>query len=332
MKIIGKIFWLIVVVVITFGVTTWRSIADETPSGDPVAIIVESGSTTADVAALLSDNGLLDKANLFRWYGRLTCRSQSIQAGEFQIEPGLGLRAIYEALSRGTRSEQTVTMLEGWSLREFAASLEDDGLVEADAFMLDASAALWSDQYPFLAEIPQGLDLEGYLFPESYRVFEGASSTDIIGRLLAQFNKEIIVERADQIAASEYSLFEIVTIASIIEREVRGLEDMKLVADIIRKRLRDGMPLQMDSTVNYVTGGNSPAVTLKETAIDSPYNTYKYAGLPLGPISNPSANAIDAILNPTPNDYYFFLTTAEGDVKYGVTHAEHVANKNRYLR
>ena len=132
--------------------------------------------------------------------------------------------------------------------------------------------------------------------------------------------------------AATMTTHEILTLASIIEREVRQPSTMKNVADIFLKRLDIGMALQADSTVNYVIEGDSPSITLDQRDnTESPYNTYKYPGLPPGPISAPSANAIDAVLNPTANNYLYFLTTDDGEIYYAETHEEHVRNKVQYL-
>jgi len=144
--------------------------------------------------------------------------------------------------------------------------------------------------------------------------------------MLTNFEKRVTVN------PSEKSLFDIIRMASVIEREVQNPDDMAIVSDLFWRRLAIGMPLQADSTVNYVIGGDKPSITFEQTKINSPYNTYLHQGLPLGPISNPGAQAITAAANPKPNDYLFFLTDKEGNVHYGKTLEEHNANKRKYLR
>jgi UPF0755 protein len=182
---------------------------------------------------------------------------------------------------------------------------------------------------------PDHVDLEGYLFPDTYRFAPDATGNKIVDQLLATMEQRLTEADAWFAVGKDQefqSMHELLTLASILEREVRQPETMKMVSDIFRKRLEIGMALQADSTVNYITGGDNPSVSLADLEIDSPYNTYKYPGLPPGPISNPGINALTAAAYPQGNDYFYFLTDAQGNVYYATTHDEHVANKNRYLR
>jgi UPF0755 protein len=179
-----------------------------------------------------------------------------------------------------------------------------------------------------VAQKPGDVDLEGYLFPDTYRFAYDASAEDIARIMLDNMAEQVNDAGRPNGDAAEMTIHEILTLASIIEREVRQPSTMKNVADIFLKRLDIGMALQADSTVNYVIEGDSPSITLDQRDnTESPYNTYKYPGLPPGPISAPSANAIDAVLNPTANNYLYFLTTDDGEIYYAETHDEHVRNK-----
>ncbi|MCH8049733.1 endolytic transglycosylase MltG [Patescibacteria group bacterium] len=150
--------------------------------------------------------------------------------------------------------------------------------------------------------------------------------------LLLKETLEQRIEEKEIVAPEELTMHEVITLASIVEREVRSAEDMANVADVFLKRLDIGMALQADSTVNYVTGKDTPAISLDDREIESPYNTYKYPGLPPGPISNPGVAALQAVVNPSSNPYLYFLTTPEGEVIYAQTHEGHVENKAQYLR
>ncbi|MBU1029480.1 endolytic transglycosylase MltG, partial [Patescibacteria group bacterium] len=165
-----------------------------------------------------------------------------------------------------------------------------------------------------------------------YRVYRTASAEEIVNKLLGNFDQKLTADVESVIAASDHSLYEIVIMASILEREVRGEEDRRLVADLFWRRLDIGMRLQADSTVNYVTEGKRPALTQADTQLDSPYNTYKYGGLPPGPIGNPGLVSIKAAANPQPNSYWYFLTDVDGGVHYARNLEEHNRNKAAYLR
>jgi UPF0755 protein len=171
-----------------------------------------------------------------------------------------------------------------------------------------------------------GIDLktddkdEGYLFPDTYRFYLDATSEDVIKRMKDTFLKKVGNINKDDLI-----------LASIVQREVAGAEDMKIVAGIFKKRLVKGIALQADSTVNYVTGKSNPRSLIKDTKIDSPYNTYKYPGLPPGPISNPGLSAILAVKNPETSPYLYFLTTPDNKVIYSKNFEEHKQARFKYL-
>lgn len=299
---------------------------------EPVKFTVEIGENVSSVSSKLEELGLLEADNWFKWYGRITGKAKSIKAGEFSIYPGMSISSLYETLGEGRSAEKEVTIIEGWSISDIDQMLVDRGIAREGEVDLIVNDKDFRSEFAFLHEVPAGIDIEGYIFPETYRVFAYASARDVLRKSLLTFESRVYREYEQEIASSPRSLFEIVTIASILEREVSGLEDKKKIADLIERRLELGMPLQMDSTVNYVTGKNHPGILLADRDVESPYNTYKYSGLPIGPISNPGIESIQAVLDPSPNPYLFFLTTPEGEVIYARTNDEHVRNKNRYLR
>ncbi len=321
----------IVVVVVLLGLAAVYGGSPEEGTA-PIVIDIAPGASVKEVAAQLEEADLISSPTWFRFYGRATGRARRIQAGQVEIVPGTDAAGIFLLLSSAGVAEKEVTIIEGWTLKDIDAMLvEEEIAAEGEAVALGLDPGL-RQAYPFLVEIPEGLDIEGYLFPDTYRVFADATTTEVLSKVLDEFEDRVADRRAEEIAASGRSLFEVVTIASILEREVRHPDDMKMVSDIIRRRLELGMALQMDSTVNYLTGKKTPGISLADREIDSPYNTYKYPGLPAGPICNPGEAAIDAALDPKPNPYLFFLTTPDGEVVYARTNDEHAANKAKYLR
>ena len=296
------------------------------------AVTIAPGTSVTGITTQLSELGLLDHPFWFKVYGKVSGKATGLQAGQFTIAPGNSVKRLYAALGSASSDEVTVTILEGWSLQQLDDALVAQGIGAPGEVVALGVDAEFRANWPFLAELPAGLDIEGYVFPETYRVFADATARDVLTKALDTFETRIVEGYAEEMAASDRSLFEIVTIASILEREVQTEQDMRMVADLIERRLALGMPLQMDSTVNYFTGKNDPGVTFTDRDTPSPYNTYLNPGLPIGPISNPSEQAIAAVLNPTPNNYLYFLTDLEGTVYYATTNDEHVVNKNRYLR
>ncbi len=231
--------------------------------------------------------------------------------------------------------EVTITIPEGFTLQHIGELVEAKLGISSDDWQAETGVdSPFEGTRPLLNSKPDSVDLEGYLFPDTYRFFPDASAHDVVEKLLQTMAQKVssiapVFNETDD-GTYPQDLHEVLTLASIIEREVRTDADRSIVAGIFRNRLAIGMALQADSTVNYVTGKKTPGVSVEDLQIDSPYNTYKYPGLPPGPIANPGLASIIAAANPATTDYYYFLTTSEGKVVYAKTHEEHVANKARY--
>lgn len=243
------------------------------------------------------------------------------------------------------RPEVNLTIIPGWNLRQIADYLVKQGFASStdDVYRLTGRPAF--DYYPsgstvpaignskILSEKPTHVSYEGYLAPETYRVFADASIADILSKLIEQREKEITEEMRLDIIKSRKTVYEILIMASILEKEVQTKADKAKVADILWRRLAEGWALQVDSSVHYVADRTGDVFTTgQERDIDSPWNTYKYPGLPLGPIANPGVDSIKAALYPEKNNYWYFLTGTDNTVHYGRTLDEHNANKYKYLR
>jgi len=296
---------------------------------------VEKGWGSTQISQELQKAGLIRSAWLFQFYTWQQGISSRLQDGEYFLAQNLSLKEIAQILSRGAgvTKEITLTFIEGWNNQEIADYLAKNGLAQpADFFAIVQKKAAWWDEYDFLASRPKTADLEGYLFPDTYRIYRDASLTDIVRKMLNNFDNKLTLELRSEITRQGKTIHGILTLASILEKEVSTENDRKLVADIFYKRLQAGMPLQADSTVNYVTGKGITRSSAADIQIDSPYNTYKYKGLPPGPICNPGLDAIKAAIYPLKNDYWYFLTTPDGTVIYSKTHDEHVAAKAKYYK
>ncbi|MFA6525976.1 MAG: endolytic transglycosylase MltG [Candidatus Buchananbacteria bacterium] len=237
---------------------------------------------------------------------------------------------IQQELSR----ERKMTIIEGWRLKDISAYLEREGIVEENKFLEAAKISNWRDEYIFLKD-PKIKSLEGFLYPDTYNIFTDVTAEDIIKKLLDEFDDKVTDKMRADLKAQNRSLFDVVILASILEREISNKpafdSDRAIVADIFWKRLSIGMGLQSDATVNYITGKTSTRPTLKDLEIDSPYNTYKYRGLPPGPINNPSLASLMAVIYPAKNDYYYFLTDETGKAYFAKTYEEHLSNIRKYL-
>ena len=321
----------------------WRDAYVSRPAENAqfVAFIIQSGESAKSIASRLKESGVIDSAASFELFARLNDAGRRLQAGAFQLKPGMSFVELVETLSNAKNGDVQVTIPEGYTSLQIGAAVRavlpqvDEGAWKQAvgvghglAFTDGADKKLSED----LVEKP----MEGFLFPDTYRFLPDTSARDVAQTLFRTFlakTEEAGIRPNEQgIVAHRLSLYEFVTLASIIEREVQRPEEMRIVADIFLRRLDAGMALQADSTINYVTGGTSPSVSREETEIDSPYNTYRVRGLPPTPISNPGLNAMLAVQAPTANTWLYFLTTPEGDVKYAKTYEEHLANKQKYLR
>ncbi len=274
----------------------------------------------------------------FKVYTKVFGGETGIDVGTYSISEGMSYAEIIATLHNGQANEVTLTIPEGFTIKQMGERVTASfSTIAADDWAHATGQFSPEESLPFVvaAGKPDGVDLEGYLFPDTYNFEQSATADDIVTKLVTTMAEKVqTVNLAAQVGTDKpfKSLHEALTLASILEKEVRTPTTMANVADIFLKRLAVGMALQADSTVNYVTGGDSPSVSFDDLKIDSPYNTYMYPGLPPGPISNPGLNALAAVASPSQNPYYYFLTDDEGNVYYAATNEEHAANKAKYLK
>jgi UPF0755 protein len=239
---------------------------------------------------------------------------------------------IVKKIVEGDVAKNKITIIEGWNLRNIADYLESKKLYSKEDFLMAAKAD-FSDDFTFLKEKPKNTGLEGYIFPDTYYLSDKSKPEDFLKVTLFNFDKKLSLELREEILRQKKSIFKIVTMASMIEKEVKTFEDKKIVSGIFWKRIKEGIPLQVDATVNYVTGKNDAKVLLEDTKIDSRYNTYKYYGLPLGPISNPGMDSILAAIYPEKTDYWYYLSAdGNGQTIFSKTLDEHNIAKAKYFK
>jgi UPF0755 protein len=233
------------------------------------------------------------------------------------------------------REEITITIIPGWNLINVADYFVKMGVVSStkEVFVLTGEPVSEQTKHfaydnSFLIGKSSGLSLEGYLAPETYRVFKDATLWEIVQKLVDQREKQFY-----QTSSTVQDFHRVLTLASLVEEEARTPEDRRLVSDILLRRLSKNWALQLDSSVHYAVGKTGTVfTTAKERDVKSPWNTYKYPGLPPGPICNPSFDSIEAVLSPTKNSYWYFLSGNDGKMHYATTLEEHAANRYKYLR
>lgn len=300
---------------------------------EPRTVTIEPGMGVREIGQLLAESKIIRSPFLFEAYIYADRSSSRLKAGTYTfLSPSLA--GVVRTLKRGeSRKQIRITFPEGWTRAQMAELVAKKTQVSEESFLAATgkeAVKSWSKSFSFLKTLPENRSLEGYLFPDTYRFFADVTAEEMVQKMLDAFSQKAMPVLS-RTSLHGLSLDEKVILASIIEREVQTANDMKIAAGIFLKRISIGMPLQADSTVNYVTGGSKPAVSLAETKIKSPYNTYQTAGLPPGPISNPGVNALTATIEPTETPYLYFLTAPDGTVIYSKTFAEHVAAKRKYL-
>ena len=298
-------------------------------SSETIAYTAQKGAGDEEISKELEDLGIIRSAYFFRAYTLLSLRHLMLKAGRYNLSPKMSSYQIVKKMAEGDVIKNKLVILEGWDADDIGEYLESKGLCPKDYFA-NLLKKDYSDNFDFLKDKPKDAGLEGYIFPDTYEVSEGETCEDVLAMMLGNFGKKLPAELRQEIANQNNSMFNITTMASILEKEVRTLDDKKIVSGILWKRLSVDMPLQIDATINYVTGKSDPAVAIKDTKIDSPYNTYKYRGLPKGPISNPGKESILAAIYPTATKYWFYLS--DGRTIFSETFEQHVATKSRYLK
>ena len=307
--------------------------------------VVKSGEASQTIARKLEAEGLIRSSSIFNLYGYITGDGRRIKAGEYILSQNMDTREILRTLVLGGKDSQGVVRIqEGWNLDTIAEYLAEKELADKDEFRKAVNNA--AANYTYFGETPKVKSLEGYLFPDTYFVTNDGSEIDqVISLALSNMESKLDETLRAEISRQGKSIYEVLTLASIIEREVgrnlkvvteadrKLLEDeRKMVASVFYNRLEIGMPLQSDATVTYITKRPDPSATLEETKIDSAYNTYKYPGLPPGPIASPSISSIRAAIYPSNTDYIYFLSKPDGTAVFSRTLDEHNTNKARYLK
>ena len=327
LSIIKKIFWSVfslIIILLVWLLLTWFL-----PVGDKkeYIVVIDKGDGPKTVAKKLSASGLEFNSYIFSLLTKYKKVEQKIKIGEYKFVGPISMWRVVDQLSKTQSTEIKITLIEGWSARQVAQYLENNGLFKQEEFLsyVNNPPQELYDKYKFLE---QGKSLEGYLFPDTYFVFKTITIQELVDLLLKTFERKV----GEEYEANVDDFYNILKLASIVQDEVANTKDMAMVADIFLKRLKQGMPLQSDATVNYITGKGMASPLISDTQIENPYNTYRNVGLPPTPISNPGIQAIKAVINPIDNPYFFFLTTKEGVTIFSKNFDEHLFNKNKYLK
>jgi UPF0755 protein len=311
-------------------------------SADTAFIEVKSGDSAATIGRQLQDAGVIDSAASFQLLARATGAERKLAAGEYEFERGISVVDALTRIRNGLTSARVVTVPEGLRTEEVAAILERRGIVNAKDFLSAVEAYQSSPGAPSILSGGAAPELEGFLFPATYSFSRKATAQDVVSAMVKALDERFTPEMREQARQQGLSTLQVLTLASIIEREIVVPQERPLVASVYLNRLRQGMPLQADPTVQFAVGpapGTLGAasywkrdLTVQDLQSGSPYNTYAKQGLPPGPIANPGLDSIMAVLQPAQTDYLYFVAKPDGSHAFSATFEEHERNVELYQR
>lgn len=321
-----------IVVLASMGGLAWFGGAQgavDTSDSREIYVDIAQGSSTQSIAEALYQHGLIRSELVFAWISRTHGYDGQYQSGAFTFSRNMDMATIMDILKTGSNNLAKITIPEGFSQEQIKNRLVSEGVLTAESF--DDAVKNGAFDYPFLEGIDRDeYGLEGYLFPKTYMMNKNANANEVVNRLLRQFDTEVtedLYARAEEIGMS---MNDAVILASIIEKEAVVPEDRPVISGVFHNRLKIDMKLQSCATVQFALGEVKPRLTIKDTQIDSPYNTYLITGLPPAPICSPRLESIQVALYPEQTDYLFFVAKGDGSHAFARTNAEHEANKRKY--
>jgi len=294
------------------------------PEGPPIRVVVPEGASMRVAAESLDAAGLISSSTGFRIYGRIAGNDRTLKPGTYLMKRGTPWPEIMKALIGGRGLVRSVTIPEGLALAQIAELVGKALDVPAASVVAAASDTATRRRL----NVPTST-LEGYLFPDTYAFPEGTDPARAVSEMVRRFEREWDPKWNARLAELAMNRHDIVTLASIIEEEARLPQERPIISAVYHNRLKIGMPLQADPTVQYARGTHAERVTFKDLEIDSPYNTYKYPGLPIGPISSPGGESLKAALFPANANYLYFVAYPDGHHEFRRTFDEHNAVRAR---
>ena len=303
---------------------------DKTLNEEKVFSILK-GQDVFDIGKNLEKEKLIKNHWFFEIAVFLKNGSAKLQAGDYRLSRTMTPLEIASKIINGDVAKEILTIPEGWNIRDIDYYLKTRGFAQDNEF-LQASNGDYSAEFSFLKDNPKNLNLEGFLFPDTYHLRAGDDSETLVRKMLDNFDKKLTPELKLEIDNQGKTVFKIVNMASLLEEEVKTIEDKKIVAGILWKRIKIGMYLNVDAAIAYALNEKTGRLSGSDTKIDSPYNTYKYKGLPPGPISNPGLDSILAAIYPTESPYLYYLSAPDGETIFSKTLQDHIIAIEKHLK
>lgn len=319
-------FLSVALVILVFGIYLWF-IVHPLPGGPTQDVMIPYASSARGIANQLEAKGIIRSASGFLWYLRLFKRKADLRAGVYQLKPGMGIDELIQQLQKGSPLIYRITIPEGYNIREVANLLADKRLVNAERFLQVAQDPDFLSRY--VNDFGTVHSAEGFLFPDTYDFAQGSTEEEILAVFLRRFksvwNQELPKKKGDR------NLYDVLTMASIVEREAKVDEERPIIAGVFYNRLKRGIPLESCATVQYALGQHKSRLLYKDLQVDSAYNTYRKRGLPPGPICSPGRDALRAALAPADHSYLYFVAKPGGDHHFSTSYREHL-NAQRRIR
>lgn len=325
LRVVGGVIIVALLAAVLAGGWVYAQLRPVTPGGDQlISVTIPEGSTAITLGQLLEENELVRNAEVFSWYVRLTGIASELQAGEYRLSQGSSVSSIATELTKGTEGSFTLTFVPGRTLEQYRQVLAEAGYSDA---AIDEAFAKRYDRRLF-DSAPASADLEGFIYPETYQFASDASVESVLDFTFAEYERVIDENGLEEAyRAKGLSLFEGITLASIIEKEAANNEEMAKISQVFHLRLKKGMPLGSDPTYQYIADKTGVP---RDTRLDSPYNTRIVTGLTPGPIASPSEAALLAAAKPADGTYLYFVHGDDGNIYLSYTNEEHEANVAKY--
>ncbi len=290
-------------------------------------VIVTKDETGAEIGEELFEKGLIKSETAFRIALRVNGVMDKLQQGYYQIPDNVSLHEVISILQKGRVKSVKVTIPEGYTIQEIGTLLENKGLVKKADFLAEAKSYV---PYQYMYGPTSGMyRVEGFLFPSTYDIPVNSSAKDILELLAKEMNAQLTPDMRAQIKDQKLSVFQFITLASLVEKEAKFDEDRVIIASVFKQRLDIGMPLQSCASIQYILGYPKAQLSIEDTAIQSPYNTYLNKGLPPGPIANPGIKSMEAVLKAEKTSYLFFVADKDGHHHFSKTYEEHLKEVER---
>jgi len=321
-RIIKIIIMLIVLVAVGLAAGIYYVPNKLTNSAEVQTLIIEENETGAEIGDVLYERGLIRSTWAFRVALRVNNVMDKLQAGYYQIPDNISMHDLIALLQQGKLKTIRITIPEGYTMGEIAILLEKNAIIDSQTFINEASEyAPYTYMYG-----PQKTSyrVEGFLFPSTYEIPVNSTAKEIIDLMAREMNRQLTPAIRIELEKQKMTIFEFITLASLVEKEAKFDEDREPIAAVFKKRLAIGMPIQSDASIQYILGYPKVHVTIEDTQLQSPYNTYIHPGYPPGPIANPGKKSLDAVLNAPNTEYLYFVADKDGHNHFTKTYEEHL--------